>query len=83
MNALKTVNIISAFLLLVGGLNWGLVGFLDFNLVGYLFGAGSIASRLIYILVGLSFLWELTVRYNHLGDFVCTEHHARFVPVSK
>ena len=39
---------------IVGALNWGLVGVLDFNLVDYLLGAGSVAARVVYGLVGLS-----------------------------
>ncbi len=41
-------------LAIVGALNWGLVGAFDFNLVDYLFGAGSVISRIVYALVGLS-----------------------------
>ncbi len=44
-------------LLIVGGLNWGLVGLFDFNLVGWLFGgAASWLSRAVFILVGLAAL---------------------------
>jgi uncharacterized membrane protein YuzA (DUF378 family) len=45
-------------LLVIGGLNWLLVGF-GFNLVDYLFGAGSVLSKIIYILVGISAIIEL------------------------
>lgn len=42
-------------LLIVGGLNWGLIGLFDFNLVGWLFGgATSWLSRIIFTLVGLA-----------------------------
>ena len=41
-------------LLLVGGLNWGLVGFANFNLVDTLLGAGSMLADCVYGLVGLS-----------------------------
>lgn len=41
-------------LVLVGGLNWGLVGFFDFDLVAALFGEGSAISRVVYALVGLA-----------------------------
>lgn len=41
-------------LLIIGGLNWGLVGLLNFDLVAAIFGSGTMLSRLIYILVGLS-----------------------------
>lgn len=44
-------------LVIVGGLNWGLVGLLNFNLVDALLGKGSKLSRLVYSLVGLSSLF--------------------------
>lgn len=44
-------------LVIVGGINWGLVGFFDYNLVGSLFGEGSVASRVVYALVGVSALY--------------------------
>ena len=48
-------------LVIIGGLNWGLVGLLDYDLVASLFGAASGASRAVYSLVGLSALWMLFV----------------------
>lgn len=45
---------IAMVLLVVGGLNWGLVGVLNFNLVTFLFGEMSVATRIVYALVGLS-----------------------------
>ncbi len=44
-------------LLVVGGLNWGLVGAFQYNLVDSIFGVDSTLSRLIYILVGLAALY--------------------------
>ena len=58
-NAVKALNLITLVLVIVGGLNWGLVGAFDFNLVAALFGDGSALSRIVYILVGLSALWQL------------------------
>lgn len=55
---MKTLDAIVTILLIVGGLNWGLVGFFNFDLVGAIFGAGSAMSRLVYALVGLSALYE-------------------------
>ncbi len=43
-------------LVIIGGLNWGLVGLFDYNLVAMIFGSGMLTS-LIYDLVGLSALW--------------------------
>jgi uncharacterized protein len=50
---MKLLNIIATILLIVGGLNWGLVGVFEFDLVQNIFGQGAFA-RIIYTLVGLS-----------------------------
>ncbi|MFA5107889.1 MAG: DUF378 domain-containing protein [Patescibacteria group bacterium] len=50
-NIIETIALI---LLIVGGLNWGLVGLLDFDLVAALFGTMSALSRIVYSLVGVS-----------------------------
>lgn len=44
-------------LTIIGGLNWGLVGFFNYNLVDSIFGADSAASRVVYALVGLSAIY--------------------------
>lgn len=54
MKALYTTALV---LLIVGGLNWGLVGLLNFDLVAMLFGEMSMLSRLVYSLVGLSAIY--------------------------
>jgi uncharacterized membrane protein YuzA (DUF378 family) len=46
-------------LLVIGGLNWGLVGAFDYNLVDSIFGAGSSLGMIIYVLVGLAALWSI------------------------
>ena len=46
-------------LIIIGGLNWGLVGAFDFNLVNKILGSWSWLERLVYILVGLSAVWEV------------------------
>lgn len=51
---MNILHIIAWVLLIVGGLNWGLIGAFDFNLVETIFGFGSVLSRIIYILVGLA-----------------------------
>ena len=55
---MKTIDVVAAVLLVVGGLNWGLVGLLSFDLVKAIFGDMSILSRLVYILVGLSAVYQ-------------------------
>lgn len=46
-------------LVIIGGLNWGLVGLFDYDVVAVVFGAASGISRTVYTLVGLSALWML------------------------
>ncbi len=56
---MKALNLITLILTIVGGLNWGLVGLAEFNLVAALFGPDSGLSRTVYVLVGLSALYQL------------------------
>jgi uncharacterized membrane protein YuzA (DUF378 family) len=56
---MRLLSKITLVLLIVGGLNWGLVGLLDFDLVAALFGEMSALSRIVYTLVGASALWQL------------------------
>jgi len=53
---LSGIDWIAIILVIIGGLNWGLVGIFDFNLVSAIFGDMSSLSRVIYALVGLSAL---------------------------
>jgi len=55
---MKNLDVIVAALLIVGGLNWGLVGFLNFDLVATIFGSGAWLSRIVYVLVGLSAIYQ-------------------------
>jgi uncharacterized membrane protein YuzA (DUF378 family) len=51
---MRAINLVTLVLLIVGGLNWGLVGLFEFDLVAAIFGEMSALSRLVYVLVGLS-----------------------------
>ena len=53
---------------IIGALNWGFVGLLDINLVDLLFGAGSVVSRIIYSLVGLTGLINVCILFTHLDE---------------
>lgn len=55
---MKQLDILSGILLVVGGLNWGLVGLFGFDLVATLLGDMSALSRLVYTLVGVSALYQ-------------------------
>ena len=56
---MRALNTITLVLLIVGGLNWGLVGLANFDLVAAIFGEMTPLSRIVYILVGLSALWQI------------------------
>jgi uncharacterized membrane protein YuzA (DUF378 family) len=57
---MKTLDVITFILLVIGGLNWGLVGLFNFNLVGAITGGDlSTGARVIYGLVALSAIYEL------------------------
>ncbi|MFP4313175.1 MAG: DUF378 domain-containing protein [Alphaproteobacteria bacterium] len=56
---MKTMNIIALTLVIIGGLNWGLVGLLEFNLVSALFGVDTLLTEIVYILVGAASLYAL------------------------
>jgi uncharacterized membrane protein YuzA (DUF378 family) len=56
---MKAANLVTLILVIVGGLNWGLVGLFSLDLVAAIFGSGSALSRLVYILVGLSAVWQI------------------------
>jgi uncharacterized membrane protein YuzA (DUF378 family) len=57
---MKPLNLVTLILLIIGGINWGLVGLFQFDLVAAIFGGQNAAlSRIIYVLVGASALWQL------------------------
>jgi len=55
---MKSLDTIVAILLVVGGLNWGLVGLFNFDLVAAIFGDGALLARVVYLLVGLSAVYQ-------------------------
>jgi uncharacterized membrane protein YuzA (DUF378 family) len=71
---MKVLDIVVTVLLVIGALNWGLVGFFGFNLVGALFGEATALTRVIYSAVGLCGLYEaynFTVGYNAMHHRWC------------
>ena len=58
---MRVVNVIALVLIIIGGLNWGLVGFFDYNLVDAIFGTDSAVARVVYALVGLAAVYKLAV----------------------
>ena len=65
---MKALDITALTIVIVGAVNWGLVGFFNFNLVGMLTGGGtSFIARIIYALVGVAGIYMLTM-YSRLGE---------------
>ncbi|MBS5937052.1 DUF378 domain-containing protein [Clostridium sartagoforme] len=57
---MKVLDAIMLILVIIGAVNWGLIGFFQFNLVDNLFGVASIFSRVIYALVGVAGLYSIS-----------------------
>ena len=63
---MRIIDRIALFLLVVGGINWGLVGLFEFDLVAWICGGSeSIISRIVYVLVALSALWSISLFFKH------------------
>lgn len=57
---MKTINYIALALVVIGAINWGLIGFFNFDLVATLFGEMTGISRVVYSLVGIAGLYSLS-----------------------
>lgn len=64
----KILDTIALTVAVIGAVNWGLVGFFDFNLVSFLFGSMSWISRIVYALVGIAGLYLLTFYMYTLNE---------------
>ena len=63
---------ISLVLVIIGAINWGLIGLFQFDLVAYLFGGqGALISRIIYALVGASGLWSISLLFRDRDRIRC------------
>jgi uncharacterized protein len=78
---MKTLDLVAGVLLIVGGLNWGLVAIAEFDLVAWIFGeefgATNAASRLVYGLVGLSAVYAIAAvvsRRSRSAQHPATSH---------
>ena len=64
---MKFINIIALTLVIIGAINWLLVGLFQFNLVDTIFGSLSLLTRIIYIIVGIAGLWSIAL-YSKIAD---------------
>ena len=61
---MKVIYTIALILVIIGAINWGLIGIFNFNLVDTIFGTMSAISRIIYTLVGISGLWSIKLLFS-------------------
>lgn len=61
---MKTIDTIALILIIIGAINWGLIGFFSFDLVAAIFGAMTTFTRIIYALVGISGLWGIKLLFD-------------------
>ena len=55
---MKNLNMLAMILMIVGGINWGLIGFFNYNVVSSLLGDASMMTKVVYCLVGVCALYE-------------------------
>ena len=65
---MSALDKVAYLLVVVGGLNWGLVGFFDYNLVDEVLGAGSTAAMVVYDLVGVAAVWMFVAMVKMMKD---------------
>ena len=63
---METVQKIALILTIIGAINWGLIGFFDFNLVASLFEEASLVSRIIYSIVGVCGIINIMLLFYHI-----------------
>ena len=73
---MRALNLITLLLVIIGGLNWLLVGLINFDLVAAIFGQMSTLSRIVYVLVGLSAIWQIIPLVKGFGDGETRAQHA-------
>jgi len=65
---MSTLQKVCLVVTIIGGINWGLIGLLDFNLVEAIFGASSVISRIVYSLVGLTSMINVGILIMDLDE---------------
>ena len=63
---METLQKILLVITIIGAVNWGLIGLLDFDLVAMIFGEATLFSRIIYTLVGVCGLVNIGILFNHI-----------------
>ena len=63
---METLQKVLLVITIIGAVNWGLIGLLDFDLVAMIFGEATLFSRIIYTLVGICGLVNIGILFNHI-----------------
>ena len=67
------MNVLALIIMVVGALNWGLIGLFHFDLVAALFGSMTTFSRIVYALVGIAGTWGIVMLFQrnvrHTGEY--------------
>lgn len=63
---METLQKVLLVITIIGAINWGLIGLLDFNLVAMLFGETGLFTRIIYTVVGICGLVNIGILFNHI-----------------
>lgn len=66
----RVIDYILLIVVIIGAVNWGLIGFFNFNLVTFLFGSGTLLSRIVYGIVGIAGLYVISLigRVRSMGN---------------
>ena len=66
---MKTINKIALILCIIGGLNWGLIGFFQFDAVAWIFGGqDSVMSRSLYVIIAIASVWCISLFFSDEFD---------------
>lgn len=64
MGKFNFLDWLAIIIMIIGGLNWGLVGVFNFNIVEAVFGIATIATKIVYIIVGLAALYGIAMLFK-------------------
>ncbi len=67
-SAMSALDYLAMALLIIGGLNWAMVGLFDVDMVATIFGPGSPATRIVYVVVGLAALYSIYTTAKMAGS---------------
>ncbi len=61
---MQTIQKVALVLIIIGAINWGLIGLFDFNLVETLFGTDNVITKIVYVLVGIAGIIDVSLLFN-------------------